>query len=559
MHVTPVLLIILDGFGYREACDHNAICQARKPHWNFCWNTYPHTTIDASEKWVGLPTAQMGNSEVGHLNIGSGRIVYQDYTRIEAAIESGEFFANAVLQKAVSTARDNHSALHILGLLSPGGVHSHESQILTMVDMAAKAGVTDICVHAFLDGRDTPPKSAAASLELLQNKCAQLKAGRIASVVGRYYAMDRDKRWERVQSAYDLITQGNAPYQAPDALTALTQAYARGESDEFVKATAIVPAGRAPASSEQGSRLRDATVRESGAAPSSAGVASVSGVTSPKGAPVPPSDGAPAQMRDGDAVVFMNFRADRARQMTRALTDPDFKDFRRAHVPKLGYYCTLTSYGEDFRLPAAFLPQNIANGLGEYLAQQGLKQLRIAETEKYAHVTYFFNGGIETPYPGEERVLVPSPKVATYDLKPEMSAFEVTDKLVAAINSRKYDAIVCNYANGDMVGHTGNLAAATRAIEVLDECLGRVIKAMQEVGGEVLITADHGNAETMLDPTTKQAHTAHTLNVVPLLYIGRQAKISAGGALQDVAPTLLRMMGLPQPPEMTGKPLIDFV
>ena len=507
MNVTPVLLIILDGFGYREACDNNAICQARKPHWNFFWNSCPHSTIDASEKWVGLPAAQMGNSEVGHLNIGSGRVVYQDYTRIDAAIDSREFFANPVLKKAVATARDNKSTLHILGLLSPGGVHSHQLQIAAMVEMAAAGGVADVCVHAFLDGRDTPPKSAAASLDLLQQKCAQLKAGRIASIVGRYYAMDRDQRWERVQAAYDLITQGEAGFHAPDALSALEQAYARGESDEFVKPTAI----------------------------------------------------APARMRDGDVVVFMNFRADRARQMTRALTEPGFGGFQRAYIPKLGYFCTLTSYGEDFRLPAAFLPQSIANGFGEFLANQKLKQLRIAETEKYAHVTYFFSGGHEAPYPGEDRVLVPSPKVATYDLKPEMSAFEVTDKLIEAINSRKYAAIVCNYANGDMVGHTGNLAAATRAIEVLDECLGRVINVMRDTGGEVLITADHGNAETMFDETTHQAHTAHTLNVVPLLYIGRRAKISGGGALRDVAPTLLKMMGLPQPPEMTGKPLIDFV
>ena len=511
MKVTPVLLIILDGFGYREECAHNAICQARKPHWNFFWKTCPHTTIDASGKWVGLPTAQMGNSEVGHLNIGSGRVVYQDYTRIEAAIESGEFFKNPVLELAVATARGRRAALHILGLLSPGGVHSHESQIHAMLEMAAKAGVVDILVHAFLDGRDTPPKSAAASLELLQKKCAQLKAGRIASVVGRYFAMDRDQRWERVQAAYELITQGKAPHRATDALQALEQAYARGETDEFVQATAIVPA-----------------------------------------------NGQAARMRDGDACVFMNFRADRARQLTSALTDPAFAGFRRDVTPKLGYYCTLTSYGENFKLPAAFAPQNVANGFGDYIAAQGLKQLRIAETEKYAHVTYFFNGGVETPCPGEDRILVPSPKVATYDLKPEMSAYEVTDRLVAAIESRKYDAIVCNYANGDMVGHTGNLAAATRAIEVLDDCLGRVIKAMRDSGGEVLITADHGNAEDMLDETTHQPHTAHTLNVVPLLYIGRKARVSDGGALQDVAPTLLRMMGLPQPPEMTGRPLIEF-
>ena len=512
MTVTPVLLIILDGFGYREECDDNAICQARKPHWNFFWNTYPHGTIDDSEKWVGLPAAQMGNSEVGHLNIGAGRVIYQDYTRIEAAIESGEFFANPVLKQATDTALTNGSTLHILGLLSPGGVHSHERQMAAMVEMAARAGVKDICVHAFLDGRDTPPRSAKASLEFMRDKCAQIGAGRIGSVVGRYYAMDRDQRWERVQPAFDLITQGTAAHQAPDAITALDMAYARGENDEFVQTTAIVPPG-----------------------------------------------GTATRMKDGDVCVYMNFRADRARQMTRALTDSGFTGFKRAYTPKLGYFCTLTGYGEDFKMPAAYSPQSIANGFGEYLSTQGLRQLRIAETEKYAHVTYFFNGGVETPYAGEERVLVPSPKVATYDLKPEMSAFEVTDKLVAAIQSRQFDAIVCNYANSDMVGHTGNLAAATRAIEVLDECLGRVIKTMRDAGGEVLITADHGNAEMMHDEATHQAHTAHTLNVVPLLYIGRKATIAAGGALKDVAPTLLRMMGLSQPPEMTGKPLIDFV
>jgi 2,3-bisphosphoglycerate-independent phosphoglycerate mutase len=320
--------------------------------------------------------------------------------------------------------------------------------------------------------------------------------------------MDRDSRWERVKSAYDLITQGSAENRAATAVEGLRAAYARGETDEFVKATVI---------------------------------------------------GEPARMSDGDAVVYMNFRADRARQLTRALTDPAFKEFARVHFPKLGCFCTLTSYGEDFaHLPAAFPPQSVAGGFGEYLSGKGLKQLRIAETEKYAHVTYFFNGGVETPYPGEDRILVPSPRVATYDLKPEMSAYEVTDRLVEAIASRKYDAMICNFANGDMVGHTGNLAAATRAIEVLDECIGRAVAAMREVGGEVLITADHGNAETMLDPATRQAHTAHTLNLVPLLFVGRRAKVTGRGALQDVAPTLLAMMGLSQPPQMTGKSLITF-
>src|SRR5688572_1913060 len=388
MPVTPALLIVLDGFGYREDCDDNAICQARKPHWNFLWATYPHTTIDASEKWVGLPKDQMGNSEVGHMNIGAGRVVYQDYTKIEHAIETGEFEGNPMLRRAVEIGRNG--ALHVLGLVSPGGVHSHESQIHAFVRMAAHAGVRNLYVHAFLDGRDTPPRSAEPSLEALDKLYRELGAGRTASICGRYYAMDRDQRWERVQQGYDLITCGAGVYTAPNALDGLRAAYGRGESDEFVKATAIVPPG-----------------------------------------------GSAVAMNDGDAVVFMNFRADRARQLTQALTDPAFDGFERARKPKLGYYCTLATYGKDFSaIPAAFPPQSIANAFGEYISKQGLRQLRIAETEKYAHVTYFFNGGVETPYPGEDRILVPSPKVATYDLQPEMSAPEVTDKLVEAIRSR---------------------------------------------------------------------------------------------------------------------------
>lgn len=510
MGITPVLLIILDGFGYREECEDNAICQARKPNWNFFWRTHPHTTIDASEKWVGLPRNQMGNSEVGHMNIGAGRVVYQDYTKIENAIETGEFAANPVLLKAVKTGRKG--ALHVLGLVSPGGVHSHESQIHAFVTMAARAGVTNLYVHAFLDGRDTPPRSAEPSLIALDKLYRELGVGRTESICGRYFAMDRDKRWDRVSQAYRLLTAGAAEFSASSALEGLQSAYSRGESDEFVKGTSIVTPG-----------------------------------------------GPPVRMNEGDAVVFMNFRADRARQLTNALTNPNFDGFERAYRPSLGYYCTLTTYGDDFsHLPAAFPPQSIANGFGEYIANQGLKQLRIAETEKYAHVTYFFNGGVETPYPGEDRILVPSPNVATYDLKPEMSARQLTDKLVEAVQSRRYDAIVCNYANGDMVGHTGNLEAAKQAIEVLDECMGRAVTAMKEIGGEVLITSDHGNAEMMSDPHTRQAHTAHTLNEVPLLYIGRKAKAADDGALQDVAPTLLAMMGLPQPPEMTGQPLLVF-
>ncbi len=507
MKVTPVLLLILDGFGYREDPDYNAIAHARKPNWDMLWRDYPHMLIQASELSVGLPQDQMGNSEVGHLNIGAGRVIYQELTRVDVAIKDGSFYTNPVFTQAVAQAKQRGTALHIMGLLSPGGVHSHEDHIHAMLELAARAGLSKVLIHAFLDGRDTPPRSAQHSLQRLQDKCAALGVGRIASIVGRYYAMDRDNRWERVQQAYDLLTQGKAVFSAPDAQQGLQSAYTRGENDEFVKATVI---------------------------------------------------GQPHAMQDGDVVVFMNFRADRARQMIRALTDDHFDGFVRERFPKLASLVTLTSYGEDFHLPVAYSPTAIHNCFGEYLSGLGLKQLRIAETEKYAHVTYFLNGGKEHPYPGEDRILVPSPKVATYDLKPEMSAFEVTDKLEAAIRSNKYQAIICNYANGDMVGHSGNMEAAVKAIETLDVCIGRVVKAMQECGGEVLITADHGNAEQMLDRATKQAHTAHTLNPVPFLYIGRPARIAANGALQDVVPTLLTMMGLPQPPEMTGSPLITL-
>ncbi len=510
MNVTPVLLIILDGFGYREESDHNAIQAAHKPNWDRLWRDYPHTLINASEKFVGLPSSQMGNSEVGHLNIGAGRVVYQELSKVDLALEDGSFYTNAALCNAVALAKQNNSALHIMGLLSPGGVHSHENHIIAMLDMAARNGLKKVYLHAFLDGRDTPPRSAASSLQLLQEKCTSLGVGHIASIVGRFYAMDRDQRWDRVQSAYDLLTQGHAEFSAPDALNGLELAYARGESDEFVKATSIVPNG-------------DAAIK----------------------------------MQDNDVVVFMNFRADRAREISRALTDDCFTGFARTYRPKLASFVTLSRFGEEFNYPCAYTQDAIHNDFGEYIANLGLKQLRIAETEKYAHVTYFFNGGKEQPYPNEERVLVPSPKVATYDLRPEMSAFEVTDKLEAAILSRQYDAIICNYANGDMVGHSGNMAAATQAIEALDACIGRVVKTMQSIGGEVIITADHGNAEQMIDHHTHQAHTAHTLNPVPFLYIGRKFKLAEQGALRDIAPSLLAIMGLPQPAEMTGQSLIE--
>ncbi len=508
----PVVLLILDGFGAREEAPDNAIAHAKMPRWRTLLASAAHGTIDASEMHVGLPDGQMGNSEVGHLNIGAGRVVYQDFTRIDHAIATGEFAANPVFAAAIEAARANGKAVHVLGLLSPGGVHSHQRQIGAMVDLVAAGGVARIYVHAFLDGRDTPPRSAAASLAFIANVCARHPGARLASIVGRYYAMDRDQRWERVAPAYELIVAGRAPYQAASAQAALDAAYARGENDEFVQATVIAD-----------------------------------------------STGSAVRMADGDVVINMNFRADRARQITRALTDPSFAGFARSRVPKLSAYVCLTSYGDEFaRLPIAFAPQTIHNSFGEYLAQRGLSQLRIAETEKYAHVTYFFNGGKEEPFAGEDRVLVPSPKVATYDLQPEMSAPEVTDKLVAAIAAGKYDVIVCNYANGDMVGHTGNFAAAVQAVETLDACIGRVVDAARAAGGEVLITADHGNAEKMHDDTTGQAHTAHTLNRVPFVYVGRPARLRPGGALQDIAPTMLMLMGLPPPAEMTGRSLVEL-
>lgn len=508
MNATPVLLLILDGFGCRENGPDNAVALAKKPNWDKFWAAYPHTRIHASEAAVGLPAGQMGNSEVGHLNIGAGRVVYQEISRINMAIKSGSFFTNHELSATVEAIKKNNGALHIFGLLSDGGVHSHETHIHAMLEMGVRARIKDIYIHAFLDGRDTPPKSAEIYLQHLQDKIDQLGSGRIATIVGRYYAMDRDHRWVRVKTAYDLLTQGIAEFHASSAIEGLYNAYARDENDEFVKATVI---------------------------------------------------GEPVKMKDGDGVVFMNFRSDRARELTRTLIEPDFDAFEREYVPRLCAYCTLTAYSADFDVAVAFPQERIRNGLGEYLSDQGLRQLRIAETEKYAHVTFFFNGGEETCYPGEDRILVPSPDVPTYDLKPEMSAYEVTEKLVEAIQSRQYDAIVCNFANPDMVGHTGNLQAAIKAIETIDECLGKIVPAMLEAGGEVLITADHGNAEKMFDEGTQDFHTAHTLNLVPFVYIGRAAQIADTGALEDVAPTLLKMMDLPQPREMRGHPLITFV
>ncbi|HAF01058.1 MAG TPA: 2,3-bisphosphoglycerate-independent phosphoglycerate mutase [Methylophilaceae bacterium] len=512
MNITPVILLILDGFGHSDQWQDNAIAQARTPHLDALKKAYPNTFINASEHYVGLPDGQMGNSEVGHLNIGAGRIVFQDFERINNSIACGDFYQLPELTKALQEVQDNNKALHIFGLLSDGGVHSHQSHIHAMLTMAANLKLQKVYVHAFLDGRDTPPKSAAPYIAALEAHLQAIGIGKIASVSGRFYSMDRDKRWERVAPAYHMLVEGEAEYSESSAMQALEHAYARGENDEFVKCTVI----RKP-------------------------------------------DEAPIKIEDGDCIVYMNFRSDRARQMTDAILNPDFDGFERRRVPQLAYYFTLTQYDQNQKkaIPI-FAPFSVPNTFGEYVSQHGYKQLRIAETEKYPHVTFFFNGGEETVFKGEDRILIPSPKVATYDLQPEMSAPEVTDKLVEAIKSKQYQAIICNYANGDMVGHTGNLAAAIKAVETLDACIARVVAAAQSTGAEIIITADHGNAEMMFDPASKQAHTQHTTNLVPFIYIGRHAKLAKSGALSDIAPTLLHLMGIPQPAEMSGISLVNF-
>jgi 2,3-bisphosphoglycerate-independent phosphoglycerate mutase len=501
--------LIFDGFGYSETPENNAIFMAQTPAWDALWRDSAHTLLNCSGAAVGLPDDQMGNSEVGHLHLGCGRLLAQDLTRINNAIRDGSFYSNPTLTRAVDRARDSGNALHIMGLLSPGGVHSHENHLLALVELAVRRGLERIYVHAFLDGRDTPPRSAGESIARFAARLAELGHGRIVTLSGRFYAMDRDNRWERVQQAYAVLVDGKAAFTAASAREGLEAAYQRGENDEFVQPTVIAPPGASPVT-----------------------------------------------MQDGDVVVFMNFRSDRARELTLALTQNNFDGFERSRIPRLGEYVTLAEYHQDYTFPVAFPPDSVANSLGEVLSRRGLRQLRLAETEKYAHVTFFFNGGIDTPFKGEERILVPSPKVRTYDLQPEMSAPEVTNQLVAAIEGGQYDVIICNYANGDMVGHTGNLRAAIHAVETLDQCLGRVLAALDRTGGELLLTADHGNAEQMVDPETGQMHTAHTLNPVPFVYRGRAARLADGGNLADVAPTLLEVMEIPQPSEMTGRSLL---
>lgn len=511
--IKPIMLLILDGWGYSEVTSGNAIATANKPNFDKLWSQHPHTLLKASGLAVGLPEGQMGNSEVGHLHIGAGRFAPQDLTRINIAIEDGTFFDNPVLINLIEKTQQANKTLHILGLLSNGGVHSHMRHFQAMAQLAAKHGMKRFYVHAFLDGRDSPPKSAQIYIDMTETTLKNLGCGKIASITGRYYAMDRDKRWNRIQLAYDMLTQGKTDFHTAAAETGLQMAYDRGETDEFVKPTCIHD-----------------------------------------------PDEKPITVQNGDSIVFINFRADRGRELSHAFVDKKFEDFKRKLWPKLTDYVTFTQYSADLNVKVAFPPLILHNVLGEVIAKHNLKQLRIAETEKYAHVTYFLNGGEERVFPGEDRILVPSPKVATYDMKPEMSVFEVTDKLIEAINSNKYDFIACNFANPDMVGHTGNFAATVKAIEAVDTCLGRSVTATVKVAGEVIIIADHGNAEKMINSETGQPYTAHTCSPVPFIYIGRNSKIiNNHGKLIDVAPTLLYLMDIKQPKEMTGKSLVKLL
>ncbi len=503
----PVVLCILDGWGYREATDNNAIALAHGGNWARLMKECPWSLVDASELHVGLPDGQMGNSEVGHMNLGAGRVVMQDLPRIDKAIQDGSVAKDQTLADFIAKLKASKGACHMLGLLSPGGVHSHQDQMAAIARIVAGAGVP-VVMHGFLDGRDTPPSSARGFLADFEKKIAGLKNISFGTIGGRYYGMDRDKRWEREELAYDALL-GQSEFHAATADAAIVAGYARGETDEFVKPTII------------------------------------DGFTG---------------IKDGDGLFMANFRADRARQILTALLDPAFKDFPRRKVVKFAAVLGMVEYSAALAklLPCLVPPQEMRHTLGQIVSEAGLKQLRIAETEKYAHVTFFFNGGEETMFPGEERILVPSPKVATYDLKPEMSAYEVTDKLVAAIDADTFDLIVVNFANGDMVGHSGILEAAEKAVLAVDKCLGRLREAVERKGGAMIITADHGNAEQMVDPVTGQPHTAHTLNKVPFVLVNGPASVRhlADGELCDVAPTILELMHLPQPKEMTGHSLL---
>lgn len=507
----PLLLMILDGWGYNPDAEGNAVLAANTPNIDALMQSYPSLLLTASGIDVGLPEGQMGNSEVGHLNMGAGRVVYQELTRIFKAIKDGELEHNQVLLEAMTRVIGTGRALHLLGLLSDGGVHSHIDHLFALLDMAVKTGVENIFVHVILDGRDVLPQSAKGFILALENKLKELGRGRIATVSGRYYAMDRDKRWDRVEKAYRALVYADGETES-NALAALERSYDAKTVDEFVLPTVIVD--------DHGEAI--------------------------------------GPIKDGDSVILFNFRADRAREITRAFTDEVFNGFERSDWPHVHYVC-LTEYDATIESPVAFPPQNLENTLGEVLSECGLKQLRIAETEKYAHVTFFFNGGIEEPNGNEDRILIPSPDVATYNMKPEMSAYEITEELISKLDQGEYDVIVLNFANPDMVGHTGCFDAAVKALEAVDACVGKVIKKVQSLGGTAIITADHGNAEMMLDPETKSPMTAHSTNRVPFILIDetmKGKKLKDCGALCDIAPTLLDILQVRIPPEMTGKSLL---
>jgi 2,3-bisphosphoglycerate-independent phosphoglycerate mutase len=503
----PVVLCIFDGFGHRVDKDNNAIALARTPNLDR-YKNFPRSLLDASEEHVGLPEGQMGNSEVGHMNLGAGRVIFQDLPLIDRAIATNEIAGNTTLKSFIAQLKESKGTCHLMGLASPGGVHSHQSHIIAMAKIFSEANVP-VAIHAFLDGRDVPPQSAKEFIATIEKAISGFKGVKLATLCGRYYAMDRDKRWDRVEKAYDLLVNGQGT-KANSAQEAIEASYAAKVTDEFVLPVAL---------------------------PGTTG------------------------MKDGDGVFMANFRADRAREILLALLDPAFADFKRSKTVKFTAALGMVEYSEKLNKFTAtlFPPKNITETLGELVSKAGLKQLRIAETEKYAHVTFFFNGGREEPYAGEERILVPSPKVATYDLQPEMSAPEVTDKLVAAIESNQFDLVVVNYANGDMVGHSGLLPAAIKAVETLDEAIGRLEAAVKKTGGVILLTADHGNCETMHDEETHGPHTAHTLNLVPAILINGpdEVKKLRDGKLSDVAPTLMQLLHLPQPSSMTGRSLIE--
>ena len=509
MSKKPVMLMILDGFGIAEKSEGNAVALAKKPNFDRLVKEYPHTQLQASGMAVGLPEGQMGNSEVGHLNIGSGRIVYQELTRITKAIEDGDFFENEALMKAMKNAKENNTSLHLMGLLSDGGVHSHIGHLKGLLEFAKKEGLQKVYVHAFMDGRDVPPSSGKDFIIKAEEMMKEVGVGQIATVSGRYYAMDRDNRWERVQLAYNAIVLGEGE-KASSAVEAIENSYHDEKTDEFVVPCVIE------------------------------------------------EDGHPtATIKNGDSVVFFNFRPDRARELTRAINDKEFAGFKRETLNLT--FVTMTQYDKTLEgVNIAFKPQTLVNTLGEYVSSKGLKQLRIAETEKYAHVTFFFNGGVEKENPGEERKVIPSPKVATYDLKPEMSAYEVTDELLNRLDQDKYDMIILNFANPDMVGHTGVVQAAVKAIEAVDECLGKIVDKVLEKDGTVFVTADHGNAETEIDFSTGNPFTAHTTNPVPFVWVSNNinGRTLKSGKLADIAPTMLNVMNLEVPKEMTGECLI---